>query len=409
MILYKDIKSYLKDELVQAKKVWIATAMISNEGWRFLQDNIPSNAQQNFLIGIDLATSPNVFESILTNMEINARVYQTTHTFHPKVYIVEKQNSDLIAFIGSSNTTMGGLENNVEMNFVVSDKEECRKLRQWFDELFVNGYLITDNFISDYKSKYKSSCALICEVSKNVATIKESIILDQKQFFCRNEHEIFNERYHRVNTESIYLLRMSVRDKFRNLHSKIYPKFSQYGLSDLHCHHNSREIVSRHFFNPFSGNYINAMWLHYGKSLEELQKYSDKEASFINNIRIQVIIHEDSLGIWLVLGKDWGSIKDREHFRRQMLNEQIQIDFFNHFKKLDNQYWISVPSFKSAAQITSHKQLMNIVCEETLSEYFIIGRDINYLDEKLSNEKIETTILEEFQKLYPLYEIMKHK
>ena len=109
----------------------------------------------------------------------------------------------------------------------------------------------------------------------------------------------------------------------------IYPQFGNYGLADLHCHHNSREIVSRHFFNPFSGNYINAMWLHYGKSYEQLQAYDEiDEKSFINNIRMQVIIHEDSLGIWLVLGKDWGSKKDREHFREQMRNSIILKNFF---------------------------------------------------------------------------------
>ncbi|NLN47856.1 MAG: hypothetical protein GX154_01900 [Clostridiales bacterium] len=122
-------------------------------------------------------------------------------------------------------------------------------------------------------------------------------------------------------------------------------------MLELKSHHSSREIVSRHYFNSYSGNYINATWLHYGKSYEELQKYEGKERSFINNIRIQVIIHEDSLGIWLVLGKNWCSIKDREHFRRQIQNEQIQLEFYNWFKKLGNQYWINVSSFKSAEEV----------------------------------------------------------
>jgi len=408
MILYKDIKSRLKSELEQAKTIWIATAMISNDGWKFLQNNIPATAHQNFLIGIDLATSPNVFESILDNLDINARIYQTNHTFHPKVYIIEKHNSELVAFVGSSNTTMGGLENNVEMNFIVIDQEECRGLIQWFKNLFVDGYLITDEFISNYKLQYKNSSNNIDRISKSISLIKKDIALDQRQFFNRNQHEIFNERYHYVNTENINQIRRSVRDKFRELHFIIYPKFHEYGLFDLYCHHSSREIVSRHYFNSFSGNYINAMWLHYGKSYEELQKYEDKETSFINNIRIQVIIHEDSLGIWLVLGKNWGSMKDRGHFRKQMQDEQTQLEFYNCFKKLENKYWINVPSFKSAEKITSPQQLTNTINEETLSEYFIIGRDINFLDEKLSHQNVASTVLEEFQKLYPMYEIMKH-
>lgn len=409
MILYEDIKNRLKSEFELAKSVWVATAMISNDGWRFLQNNIPSTACQNFLIGIDLATSPNVFESVLKNTEISARIYQSTHTFHPKVYIIEKHSSDFVAFVGSSNTTLGGFENNVEMNFIITDQEECKKLRQWFTALFAEGYLITDEFISNYKSQYENSSKNIAGISKSISLIKENITLDQRQFFNRNQHEIFNERYHYVNTENINIIRRSVRDKFRELHYRIYPKFQEYGLFDIYCHHSSREIVSRHYFNSYSGNYINAMWLHYGKSYEELQKYEGKENSFINNIRIQVIIHEDSLGIWLVLGKNWGSIKDREYFRKQMQNEQTQLDFYNCFKKLENQYWINVSSFESAEKISSPQQLANIVSEENLSEYFIIGRDIHYLDEKLSDKNIANTILQEFQKLYPIYEIMKHR
>lgn len=411
MILYKDIKNRLKIELEQAAAIWIATAMISDGGWEFMQNNIPKEAEQNFLIGIDLATSPNVFESILGNLDINARIYQSENTFHPKVYIIKKSNSELVAFIGSSNATKGGLENNVEMNFIVTDQEECEKLIRWFKNMFQKGYLITDKFVSDYKLKYKNNGNNIKEIAKNISLIKEYIALDQKQFFNRNQHEIFNEKYHYINTNNLKKIRKEVHDKFRELHFRIYPKFKEYGLLELHCHHNSRQIVSRHYFNAYSGNYINSMWLHYGKSYEELQKYEDQESSFINNIRIQVIIHKDSLGVWLLLGKNGGSVKDREYFRKQMQNEQIQEEFYNWFKKLGKQYWIKSSNLKSAKaeNILSYQQLTNIVKEETLSDYFIIGRDINFLDDKLSDKNIALTVLGEIQKLYPLYNIMRHK
>ncbi|AYO57944.1 hypothetical protein CO230_07300 [Chryseobacterium sp. 6424] len=86
--------------------------------------------------------------------------------------------------------------------------------------------------------------------------------------------------------------RKKIHDKFKVVHEIIYPQFKNFGMSDLFCHHNSREIVSRHFFNKYSGNYINSIWLHYGKSKAEISKYSNGDKSinrpdsFINNIRI---------------------------------------------------------------------------------------------------------------------------
>ncbi|MBD0405455.1 hypothetical protein [Flammeovirga sp. EKP202] len=152
------------------------------------------------------------------------------------------------------------------------------------------------------------------------------------------------------------------------------------------------------------------MWLHYGKSYEQLQTYSNKEEkSFINNIRIQVIIHESSIGIWLVLGKNWGSIIDRKHFRTQMQNTSIRNKFFKHFIALGDDYWINIPNAPKISNLKTPDELVSITNEEKNENYFIIGRDIDWLDNILSKQSIEETILKEFKKLYPLYEIMRHK
>lgn len=63
MIIETNIKSKIQEELIDAKSIWIATAMISNNGWNFIQKNISKDAEQHFLIGIDLATDPKVFDA----------------------------------------------------------------------------------------------------------------------------------------------------------------------------------------------------------------------------------------------------------------------------------------------------------------------------------------------------------
>ena len=62
MIIQTGIKQKLEAELLESKSVWIATAMISYNGWKFIQKNLSKEVEQHFLIGIDLATEPKVFE-----------------------------------------------------------------------------------------------------------------------------------------------------------------------------------------------------------------------------------------------------------------------------------------------------------------------------------------------------------
>jgi len=410
MIIEKNIKTHLQIELNSAKSIWIASAMISSNGWRFLKKNIPDTASQFYLIGIDLSTTPSVFEELLTKPEIGARVYETDYIYHPKVYIIENKYGKLTAFIGSSNTTTWGLEKNVEMNFQIHDQVECKKLVKWFNSLYKDGYLITQDFVNNYKTKY-AKCST--RVTKNITAsndLKNDITKDKGQFFSHNHHAVFAKKYHYIQNEELLNIRRSVKNRFIELHESIYPKFSKYGIRDLHCHHQKRERVSRHYFNPFSGYYVNAIWLHYGKSKIHLHLYRDK--SFINHARIQVIIHEDSVGVWLVLGRDGGSKIDREFFRNEMLKTSIQNNFLNTLKKLNDTYWIEFDGYSKriwVKDIKSVKQLHEITSKENIDNYFIIGCDIDWLDSSLSVNNISKTVIEEISKLYPLYKLMRHK
>lgn len=413
MIIEKNIKKHLQIELSQAKIIWIATAMISNSGWSFLQSNLPKEVTQHYLIGIDFSTDPNVFQSILGNLEINARVYENAYTFHPKVYIIQKSDNSLIAFIGSSNTTSWGLEKNVEMNYQITDQEECRNLIGWFNQLFLDGYLINKEFLDDYKIKFTKASSKVKEIKVDTGLLKKDLSQDKGQFFSRNQHEIFKKQYHRVNTLQLLNLRKDVKNRFIELHECIYTYFSKYGITDLHCHHQKRERVSRHYFNQFSGNYINAIWLHYGKSKSHLHSYShDDDKSFINHARIQVIIHEDSIGIWLVLGKDLGSQIDRDFFKAEMQKTTVQQAYFNTLKQLDDSYWFECSGYSNRVwvkNIKSPQHLHQIIQKENIENYFIIGCDVDWLDSRISSKNISSTILQEFGKLYQLYVMMRHK
>lgn len=416
MIIERNIKSKIQSELSNSKSIWIATAMISNNGWNFIQKNISQNTEQHFLIGIDLATDPKVFEALLDNLNINARVYQTNFTFHPKVYLIQRTDNSYVAFIGSSNTTNWGLEKNVEMNFQVNNQNECIKVLDWFNKLYKDGYIITEDFVSDYKSKFIKASFQKKVIQQDIDKISNELSKDEGQFFSRNHHQIFEKKYHRLENTELKILRKEVSTKFKELHKVIYPQFKDYGLNDLHCHHSSRSIVSRDYFNQFSGKIINAIWLHYGKSLKQLDELKNKDKSinkphsFINNIRIQVIVPEKSIGIWLVLGRNGGSFKDREYFKNSLNNKNELNDFYKTIVNIKDEYWID-NGIKSVQikHIIDTEILKQLIQQSNIKDYFIIGREIDFLDEILSKKNISKTILTEFKKLYPLYELMKAK
>jgi hypothetical protein len=92
-----------------------------------------------------------------------------------------------------------------------------------------------------------------------------------------------------------------------------------------------------------------------------------------------------------------------------MGNEIIRKKFFRAFKALGDSYCINIPNSPSISSIKTPEELMNITNKETLENYFIIETEIDWLDKSLETNNISKTVLKEFQKLYPLYEIMRHK
>lgn len=408
MIITKNFKDALAAELKTAKKLWVASAMISSSGWHFIQAHLPTEfVEQHYLIGTDLATHPKVFEILLANLHINARVFRSGYTYHPKVYLILNRDGQFRAFVGSSNTTSWGLEKNVEVNFRIDDRAECQKLLDWFYELYGKGYLITDSFLAEYRSRFKRAVYKKKEIQADEQVINEDLAKDEGQFFTQNEHQIFEEKYHKMQSADLRRIRENVSEKFKLLHEWIYPLFKSSGLVDLHAHHHGPSIVSRHYFNTFSGNYVNAIWLHYGKSLGQLQQYKSKhELAFINNIRLQVILRENFVGFWLMLGRPNASIKDREKFRSNLSSPEVMQEIFQAIKNLGKGYWMSGTG--DLSKIENLAQLARTFEKERSDDYFIIGKDVPMQDPRLSASEIAQTTIAAFQKLYPLYMLFKH-
>ena len=135
-------------ELKTADEIWVAVALINSAGLKFIQDKLPTDCIQNYLIGINLPTEPKALWSLFEGQlksDLKARLYTDKETFHPKVYLFRKGNN-YKGFIGSANCTNGGLYNNVELGVCVDEQETCMQIKNWFDTLTKVAKPITKKF-----------------------------------------------------------------------------------------------------------------------------------------------------------------------------------------------------------------------------------------------------------------------
>jgi HKD family nuclease len=141
-----DIESYLQS----ADELWNAVALVKDSAFDFIQNTISENCIQHYLVGIDLPTPPSVLRIMQSKQKkglFECAIYKSNFNFHPKVFLI-KSGEKYIAFIGSSNLTDGGLVNNVELNYKVTDQEDCLSILKWFNSLYQDGYPLTDENIN---------------------------------------------------------------------------------------------------------------------------------------------------------------------------------------------------------------------------------------------------------------------
>lgn len=419
MILTTPFEKAFTDELKQAVESWFALALVTDDGYAFLQGLLPLECKQRFIVGINLPTSPGVLKNLQNQKEFQSRVFKAKQTYHPKAYIIKKKDGKLVAFIGSSNATNGGFFNNIEANYKIEDQAHCKELIEWFDKLFEQSIVIKDDFLKRYEEVYLRRKRRSSEDKNDLAKVfaeklpEENADLSHLNFegmyFDEIDFFVFSEKYWIDYSDETVKKREVVREKLRALHFNIYPRFAAYAITALHPHNLDRYITSLIEHTHWNKKERKAIWLHYGKSKPERVLYDN--TSFLNHIRIQVIIRSNLLGIWLVIGKDNGGIDDRKHFQDKLASEDYQELFFNLVKELGTGYEIEISAIGSlkSEEIKSKKELIDFLKQDDTSDYFIIKRDYPPNDIRLSKTQIEETILNEFAKLYQLYDVMREK
>jgi hypothetical protein len=252
---------------------------------------------------------------------------------------------------------------------------------------------------------------------KTLTNIAENQFFQKEHFLTFECNKIYR------NTPDILEERREVQQQLLRLNDLLFPEIQVRGWK-VYNH-----IVKEHWVsgididNPFIPNQLRSIWLHYGKHPDEIRRYQDFATNkgtqtFIHHSRIQVIIynHQEAgandygVGIWLVIGKNGGSFWDRDYFKNSMRNEQYQDQFFRLVTSLDPSYFVDCNAdTRSVTTFKDKDDLASFAHEPNYRNYFIIGKAFEPDSPLLSEDRIVATVLNEFEKLYIVYEFTRHK
>ena len=285
--LYPELAKLLPD----SQEVYIAVALANEKPLEDLLNLIPSDALQRVIVGVDLPTTYKALELLKmlaeTKSGFKAGIYHDKiKTFHPKIYLIKK-NGSWIGFIGSANLTEGGLSKNIELTYKVTDIKYCQELLEWFNSTFLCSFPIDDYNIQEYNKKSPPH-----ENSEKVEKRhfdfrkKESSMnpLDQidfsDRFFKREHHWAFRKELWYDNSQAANKERQEAENRFLELNSIIYPKFYDFGLKGFYTNTEGNIVSRHHQINESAPRRLEAMWLSYGKSQQDIkiyQSYVDRD------------------------------------------------------------------------------------------------------------------------------------
>ncbi|MGV8995165.1 MAG: phospholipase D-like domain-containing protein [Flavobacterium sp.] len=427
MIVTK-LKSDFEECLGIANEIWFAVALIKESTYDFIKETINENCKQHYLVGIDLPTQPQVLrkmQSQLNKGSFDASIYHAKFNFHPKFFLFKVDNN-YTAFIGSSNLTDGGLENNVELNYKLKNQDDCLATLDWFQNLDKDAFPLTDDNISAYEAQFESLQEFEKELKKKRKKIELKKLLSSPlddidfsdRYFKKEHHLAFRRELWSNNSNEAIEEREFTKIKCIKLHNSIYSRFKDYDIQVLEPNPMSDHLISMiRQIDTTKPRPINAMWLSYGKNENEIKEYqkivgADQKAkqTFIHHARLQLKIDFLNIGIYLLFAKEnEGGLFDRDSFKTNMRHKEYRDNFYQMLKSLPNEYFISVGGKKEFChKFNSADDLHNFCKKDDIQKYFIIGRDYQISDKEMSETNLPLETLKIFKLLFPFYEKMKH-
>lgn len=416
----RKLEPEIKPLLKRADKVKIAAATMSEYGLDFLNDHLPETAELELLVGLDLLPPVELFERLLSDARDNwdVRVYRKKAFFHPKLYILT-EDDETTCFVGSGNFTKGGIATHVEM-FAKIEGDSSAEFEEAFNQFFGLGEVLSEDFVDEYRPLFEQVIESQSAVNNKLKKLKrdltgqtssESIDLESidfsNQFFKYEHHNAFVGSKPLSYSAEVDEERKLVYYRLYDLRDQVTPMIEAKKW-DLYEHHMQDHVVSSYSHSSFTSEDLSALWLHYGRSKEDLQKfkheYGDNQTSMYH-MRLQVLVHAYDIAVWLRVGKHNGSIVDRENFKENMRFQGYRDKFFQLVTALPQEFYVIINDEKKhVTQFSTADELHEFVRHDDIrNEYFIIGKDHPVGSPDTTEDKIAQTVVDEFGLLYPIY------
>jgi hypothetical protein len=399
------------------QEAYVGVGMITQDMFDFFIRGLGKGKIVSIVIGVHMPTSPGVFKYLKEQSELktlSAKIF-TGKYFHPKLYLF-KLTKGFVAFVGSGNFTAGGWVDNEELFVKISDEAICVSLQEQFGKWYEAAVPITEKFLALYEQTYASNKVKDNEARKNVQQLIDSLQnnfnienVDFKgQFFTKEHHLAFAPGKTHLDTPEIIAERGAVRNRLYELNDLIINRFNR--SWNLHPHYRAENIVANletHFHHEEN---VKGLWIAYGRSERDLKKYGF-DSTPLHFMRMQVILGYDYIGTWLMPGKSAAGQIDREFFLRQMENEEYKKKFFSMLTSLGKDYWIEIANKDlPVTHFQTPDDLKAFVMNDNWRYYyFIIGRNYPLGTKETQQNKFPQTVLDDFSKYYPLYELIRDK
>jgi hypothetical protein len=145
-----------------------------------------------------------------------------------------------------------------------------------------------------------------------------------------------------------------------------------------------------------------------------LKRYGEFETTPLTFMRMQVIVRYTDVGIWLMPGKAGAGRFDREYFLKKIQHDNdYLVQFYNLLSQLGDQYWIDIAGSGEQVKVNTFKTYYELksflLTDNWRYYYFTIGRNYPAGSPEIASNQIVSTVMENFTKFYPIYELIRDK
>lgn len=416
----------LREELLscdKVSKIKIATAYLSMEGIKVISElkekyNLNINNIEVYISPEFSIDQPHILLKRLVEL---CKVYMVfNNKFHAKVYFIKGQDKDKLIF-GSSNLTYGGLSKNIEFDSINEiDKEEEVKLNMFFDYCRNSSKEVENEIILFYEKQNQMLKSLVDNKEKLEREIYK--FQNNNDAFDKDTYDLNNRYFNFDDYETLFLRNQSLDDiEINNRRKTIQNKIlavNEYIYNDvkkLEVYHHWRNSNITSLIRPCKYNNGKVGWVgaRYGKHEEEIKVLNvgadkDEELGFQKHACLQYCITQYGVEINLFHAVKMDAV-DRGYLHEKITSLAPKIvDEIDNLKGKSYVWYIDNDKYSFHIDKRDSKEFI-----EFYQKYDLEGRN-SYLayfispDDKIleSKETLGDFILQEFQKLIPLYNLL---